>query len=110
MTTIHSVTAEDIAALGYHGVKRAKSGEWLGVQKQLFTTGLFVIDADGGGWRTRYCYEHSIDAILALVEWDGEGDPPGPWIKQKPEERQGPGLEPFLRKGTHSEGDTHGQT
>lgn len=96
------MTAGDIADLGYFGVKPAKSGEWLGLQKMLFTTGLFVIDADGSGWRTRFCYEHSIDAAMALLEWNGEGDPPGPWIKEKPSDRPGPGMDPFIKKGTHA--------
>lgn len=98
------VTAEDITALGYFGVKRAKSGEWLGVQKMLYTTGLFVIHEDGSAWRTRFCYEHSIDAVLALAAWDGEGDPPGPWVKEKPSDRHGPGMAPFLKRGTHDQG------
>lgn len=93
----------DIEALGYHLARRIATGEWIGVQKQLFTTGLFVIAADGSGWRTRYCYEYSIDAIIACLEWDGVGDPPGPWVKQKPQERQGPGLEPFLKKWGHQQ-------
>lgn len=96
-----TVTVDDIKAHGYAFAKQLPSGEWLGVQKMLFTTGLFVITADGGSWRTRYCYEHSIDAILACMDWDGAGDPPGPWIKQKPEDRHGPGMAPFIKRGTH---------
>lgn len=50
------MTADDIKAHGYALAKQLPSGEWLGVQKMLFTTGLFVITADGGSWRTRYCF------------------------------------------------------
>lgn len=39
----------------------------------------------------RYCYENYRDAQNALMAWDGEGDPPGPWIKEKPSGRLGPG-------------------
>lgn len=89
-----TLAVDDIKAHGYAFAKQLPSGEWLGVQKMLYTTGLFVITADGGSWRTRYCYQHSIDAILACMDWDGSGDPPGPWLKQKPEERHGPGHSP----------------
>lgn len=51
-----------------------------------------ITTADGASWRTRFCYEHSIDAVLAVQDWDGQGDPPGPWLKQKPEDRLGPGM------------------
>ncbi len=98
-------TADDIQSLGYYAPRQIASGEWIAVQKMLFTTGLFVIDADGAGWRTRFCYEHSIDAVLALLEWDGIGDPPGPWVKEKPSDRHGPGMSGFIKRGTHSDGE-----
>ena len=67
------------------------SGEVLGVLPMLFTTGLYVgVTVESPG-RTRYCYENAHDAMSALQAWDGAGDPPGPWIKQKPEDRLGPG-------------------
>jgi hypothetical protein len=39
----------------------------------------------------RYCYQSRSDALEALRTWDGRGDPPGPWIKEKTSERLGPG-------------------
>ena len=55
---------------------------------------------DWGGYRTRYCYPTIEAAEAALGVWTGDGDPPGPWIKQKPEERHGPGMsEKELAKG-----------
>jgi hypothetical protein len=59
----------------------------------MFTTGLMV-GLDELGYAYRYCYEHQADAAAALAAWDGQGDPPGPWIKIKghPDgERLGPG-------------------
>jgi len=58
------------------------TGELAGIMAFLFTYGLCV-GLDDTGYRTRYCYPTFGDAILALIEWDGHGDPPGPWIKQK---------------------------
>ena len=40
------------------------------------------------GYRTRFCYPTRAQAQEALVAWDGQGDPPGAWIKEK-----GPGVE-----------------
>lgn len=55
-----------------------------GVARFLFTTGL-VLGIEETGYRGRYCYEHRMDAIGALMDWNGIGDPPGPWIKYKGE-------------------------
>lgn len=65
-------------------------GTHIGLQKQLFTWGLFA-GVTEWGWRTRFCYEHFNDALNAFATWEGTSDPPGPWVKQKPEERLGPG-------------------
>lgn len=53
-----------------------------GVQKMAYTTGLFC-ELDAVGYSHRYCYEHYAEAFSALNAWDGEGHPPGPWIKRK---------------------------
>lgn len=79
----------DLAAMGYH-VRTLPSGVVCGVLGQMYTTGLFV-GLDHYGYSRRYCYEHRADALVALMLWDGEGDPPGPWIKEKYSERLGPG-------------------
>lgn len=31
----------------------------------------------------RWCYQNITDAVLALELWEGEGNPPGPWLKRK---------------------------
>lgn len=75
--------------MGYHPIKRLDTGELAGVMDYVFTAGI-VVGLDPVGWRTRYCYESRPIAEAALEAWDGHGDPPGPWIKQKPEDRHGP--------------------
>ena len=83
--------AEFLFREGYIWTRRLESGQWIAVQPMLYTSGLFVLNSDPtSGWRTRYCYEKRLDALKALTHWDGGGDPPGPWIKQKPEERLNP--------------------
>jgi hypothetical protein len=41
------------------------------------------VGLDEIGYRTRFCYPDFLSASLALSQWDGRGDPPGPWIKEK---------------------------
>ena len=75
---------------GYTYVLRMPDGSFCGVAPQLFTCGLFVgLTADR--YARRYCYESKQAAVSALLAWDGCGDPPGPWIKEKPSDRLGPG-------------------
>ena len=75
---------------GYRHVLKMPDGSLCGVMPMLYTAGLFC-GLDAYGWQRRYCYEHQQAAIDALLAWDGRGDPPGPWIKEKPSERLGPG-------------------
>lgn len=84
---------------GYQGVKRLPSGDYAGVMRQFYTTGLFV-GLDESGYKTRYCYETMSEATAALLLWDGEGDPPGGWIKAKGEGRDQ--LNPNLAKESES--------
>ena len=76
----------------YPSAKQLPTGEWAAVHDFYVTAGIVVgIALHDGSYRSRYCYEHRHEAEAALAQWDGTGDPPGPWIKQKPEERLGPG-------------------
>lgn len=67
------------------------NGRMFGLMDMLLTTAILVNIDNEGNYERRYCYERREDAVLAFLEWDGEGDPPGPWIKEKPSERLGPG-------------------
>ena len=53
-----------------------------GIARQIFTVAL-VVGLDETGYVGRYCFPTMLDATKAIEEWDGEGDPPGPWIKWK---------------------------
>ncbi len=55
----------------------------------MFTTGL-IAGLDRYGYRTRFCYETAPEAERALAEWNGEGWPPGYWVKQKPQDVANP--------------------
>lgn len=56
--------------------------EVCGIKRFNFTTAV-VVGLDFAGYQRRYCYEHEADARAALLAWDGEGHPSGPWIKCK---------------------------
>lgn len=87
--TWHEQPESYLAEQGYSFVRKLPTGEWAGLQRMVFTTGLFI-GLDEFGWRTRFCFEDSGQAMAALAVWNGEGFPPGYWIKQKPEEVMNP--------------------
>jgi hypothetical protein len=66
-------------------------GRHVHVVQMLYTAGLVV--SDPISLCHRWCYETRREARMAFDAWDGEGDPPGNWIKYKgpPRERHGPG-------------------
>jgi hypothetical protein len=89
MTDLETLVAT-LNAHGYTNVLKMPDGSLCGIMGQIYTTGLFCGLTDIG-YSRRYCYERKRDAVDALISWDGRGDPPGPWIKEKPSDRLGPG-------------------
>ena len=75
-------SADAFAALGVPLSRELPTGEWAGVRRMMFTNALLV-GLDAFGYRTRFCYPLGMPALDALATWDGRGDPPGPWIKEK---------------------------
>jgi len=70
------------------------AGRACAVQPSLGQTGL-IVDVSFSSFDYRftahYHYEQAEDALLALRDWDGRLDPPGPWIKEGMSNRVGPG-------------------
>ena len=58
------------------------NGHICGLHSYLMTVGL-VVGLDASTYERRYCFEHAEDALRALISWDGQGHPAGPWIKCK---------------------------
>ena len=88
------MTPEEAEAIGYCPARLLPTGKIAGVMRMIHTFGL-VVDIDEEGNGGRYCYNNFAEATLALADWDGTGDPPGPWLKAKiagKEDRRGPGL------------------
>lgn len=88
--TKNAALLEQLNDEGYVRCILLPTGEVAGLRQMLFTCGLFV-GLTEDSWRTRFCYETRTAAQDALDAWDGRGDPPGPWIKEKPSDRLGPG-------------------
>jgi hypothetical protein len=63
-----------------------------GVQRFIFSCGLLTeltFDGYSYDYTRRYCYHLASHALEALRTWDGKGDPPGEWIKEKVSGRHG---------------------
>jgi hypothetical protein len=72
---LNSDVLGDILAYYCH-LRVLPDGRICGVAKLLFHWTLHI-DIDPFGYADRYCYTDSIDAIAALDQWDGKGDPVG---------------------------------
>lgn len=75
--------ALELEQLGYAYGRELPNGERIGLMRFVFTVGLVVGIDERGDYRTRFCYPNPADALAAVLTWDGEGDPPGPWVKEK---------------------------
>ncbi len=66
------------------------------MQAFIFTHGLLTqvrFDGPTYDFAARYCYPSRADCLRALNTWDGRGDPPEGWVKEKLSGRR-PGSEP----------------
>lgn len=68
---------------GFLVLRVLPDGRHIGLVRMIFTVGLAVDLAADGTYSSRYCYPNLAAAAAALAAWDGVGDPPGPWLKQK---------------------------
>jgi hypothetical protein len=73
-------------AAAYDVMRQLPDGRWCGVVRLLFHWTLHV-DIDWSGYADRYCYREKLDAVRALKEWDGTGDPEG-WHRHPPSGRR----------------------
>lgn len=73
------MTQEDAA---HFSDVRDLGGQICAIQQFAFTWAV-VVGIRGMGYQRRYCFEHEQDARDALLQWDGQDHPSGPWIKCK---------------------------
>ena len=87
---------------GFLAMRQLDDGRVIGVRPMIYTTGLAVGVTPFDACEYQYCYETVRDAVKAYLAWDGQGDPPGPWLKLKghPErhDEHGPGMADFLKR------------
>lgn len=87
---------------GFLAMRQLDDGRVIGVRPMLYTTGLAVGITPFEACEYQYCYESALDCLRAYTAWDGQGDPPGPWLKLKghPErpEEHGPGYKGFIAR------------
>lgn len=67
---------------GYTDIVDLPNRGFCGIFRFIFTVGL-CYGLNEYAYKGRYCFESMADAREALRDWDGEGDPPGNWIKHK---------------------------
>jgi hypothetical protein len=65
---------------GYTFLRFIPGRGWCGIQRMLYTAGLFY-GLSKEGREGRYCFETMYEAIASLADWNGLGDPQGDWIK-----------------------------
>lgn len=75
---------EMLTRKGYVHLREVPGRGVCGVFRFIYTWGL-CWGLDGGGYRGRYCYGGQMEAMVALEQWSGEGDPREGWIKYKGE-------------------------
>ena len=67
---------------GYYEIRNIDGQGLCGLRKFAFTTGL-IIGIEQLTYVGRYCFSSEQDALNALNDWNGTGDPSGNWIKYK---------------------------
>lgn len=74
--------AEYLLANDFIGLRKYK-GILYGVSRYMFTFGLCTHVSWSTPHMHRWCFSDAMEAMVSLAIWNGEGDPPGPWTKQK---------------------------
>lgn len=67
---------------GYKEIREIPGKGVCALYRFIFTVGL-VYNIDEFGYEGRYCYPNYSDALEALLNWNGQEDPSGDWIKHK---------------------------
>ncbi len=78
------MTIDELQAEGYWNLREVPGRGICGTYRFMFTFGV-CWGIDNSGYRGRWCFATRQEAETALADWDGEGDPPGSWLKYKGE-------------------------
>ena len=80
MSDAISALERELVGMGYI-VRTLPDGRVNAVLETLLTVAL-IGDLNSYTYERRYYYRKMHDALNALAAWDGNSDPPGPWIKE----------------------------
>jgi hypothetical protein len=69
---------------GYYAYRKIETRGICCLNDFMFTTGI-IVGLTSIGYYGRYCYPNKQEAIDSFNKWDGQGDPPGNWVKYKGE-------------------------
>ena len=91
MSTINEELIEWLGPQGYSNFRDIPGQGLCATMRLMFTYGLFV-GITKEGYKGYYHYPFHTDCIDAITDWNGDGDPPGYWLKYKGEggERSNP--------------------
>jgi hypothetical protein len=73
-------------------IKELPNGKVVAVVPMIASAALVLVTEDyldkavrraWNGWQRRFCYAGFGAAVAAAAAWDGTGDPPGDWVKEK---------------------------
>lgn len=73
----------------YEGLRVLPDGRVLGVLRLMYHWTLHI-DLHDTGYEDRYCYQTSAQALAAMNEWDGTGDPGYGWHRHPATNRRRP--------------------
>ena len=74
---------DDTNILIRHGIENGpNAGMELVVYDMLFNHRICLGPKDDDFYDRGFCFPKGGYAVVAALTWNGEGDPPGPWIKE----------------------------
>lgn len=69
------------AHTGAVAMRDLDDGRRLWLIPMIFTYRLVIGDPEADGYDDAWCYGLLPEAAVGMATWDGEGDPPGRWIR-----------------------------
>lgn len=83
--------------------RELEDGRSVFVYQMVYTARLCIGPTDWDVYDRGWCYQNSALAIAAATIWEGDGDPPPPWIKEVGTERRRVNGDPALEYDAKTE-------
>jgi len=75
------MTADEFADTGISHLRVLPTGEVAGLKRFLFTHAI-IAGITPTGYSRRYCFQEYSEALGSLLQWSGDGDPPGKYVNK----------------------------